>query len=137
METTHPTPGLVDRELDVARTVDDAACYLDCYGWCQGELYQTVHGRFPRACALGAIYLVTFHTPVTTFEAVSRDDDVGVHARLVICEFADYLDDGIYRNDDTPAEVVWNFNDHPDATDQLVTRAFRAAATRYRSTLDA
>lgn len=138
METANPTLAPVAQpELHVARTLDDAALYLEHYGWCQGDMYVPVNSTLPMACALGAINMVTFHAPITGLEAVARDDSTGVHVRLVISEFADYLDDGIWRDDDGPAEVVWKFNDHDATTAERVIRAFRAAGERYRVMWDA
>lgn len=136
METTNPTLGPVtEREPDVARTLEDAALYIETYGWCQGSFTEAVPGNQPRACALGAITLVRHPR---------RDNRACPHVLagtvcpsiLAIDYLADFLDDGIWRDDQSTAEVVWAFNDHPDSTQYLITHALRAAAKRARIELN-
>lgn len=118
MEATNSTP-----TKSVADTLLDAALYIDTYGWCQGNSFEDVSGDLPRACALGAIHAATNGRIQPFAPAFHR----------AVNYLADFLDDGIYRTvDDTPAEVVWKFNDHPDTTQYLVTHALRAAAKRAR-----
>lgn len=122
METSNSTCS-----KSVADTLLDAALYIDSHGWCQGNLYEAVPGALPRACMLGAIKVVT--------DDSANEPGGGLPnpaVRYAVSYLADFLDDGIYRDDETPAEVVWYFNDHPDTTQQLVTYALRTAAKRAR-----
>lgn len=125
METSNSTCS-----KSVADTLLDAALYIDTYGWCQGTFVEDVSGTLPRVCAIGAIH-AALHGPN------QEDDECGMRPvpaySRAVNYFADFLDDGIYRDaDDTPGEVVWKFNDHPNTTQQLVTYALRTAAKRAR-----
>lgn len=126
METTQTT-----RIRSVADTLLDAALYIEAYGWCQDNHFEEVPGTLPRACMLGAIKVVadpSGHRYGTGF--------LNPAFQRAVNYLADFLDDGIYRNDVSPAEVVWKFNDHPDSTQHLITHALRAAAKRARAELN-
>lgn len=127
METTHST-----RTKSVANTLLDAALYLDTYGWCQGDTFKDVPGNLPRACALGAIHVATYGHD---YDEESRTLERDTAYNRTVNYLADFLDDGIWRDDETPPEVVWKFNDHPDSTHHLVTHALRAAAKRAEAEL--
>lgn len=115
----------------VAETLLDAALYIDSHGWCQGNLFNEVPGALPRACMLGAIKVVTDDSG--NEHGGGKPNPAVQHA---ISYLADFLDDGIYRDlNDGPVEVVWQFNDHPDTTQQLVINALRTAAKRARAEL--
>lgn len=123
MEATHST-----RAKSVADTLLDAALYLDTYGWCQNNLTEEVTGNLPHACALGALHAVTHG-----IDDIECPFGTECPFKLAVDYLADFLDDGIYRAlDETPAEVVWKFNDHPDTTQHLVTHALRSAGKRAR-----
>lgn len=126
MHTTHPSPRGT-RDASVAAVLEDAARYLDTYGWCQHNLTEEVSGTLPRACLVGAIYAVTHGTDQCHCRPVYT-----CPFTLAVDYLADFLDDGIWRDDQTPPEVVWAFNDHDDTTKDLVLHALRAAAKRAR-----
>lgn len=126
MHTTHPSPRGT-RDARVAAVLEDAALYLDAYGWCQGNLSEEVSGNLPRACAVGALYAVTHGTERCQCRPVYT-----CPFKRAVDYLADFLDDGIYRDDQTPPEVVWGFNDHENTTKELVLHALRTAAKRAR-----
>lgn len=127
--TVSPTADRVD-EFDVARTYEDAALYLERNGWCQGELFTYTNDALPLACVLGALNLVTFSKTIANRQ---RNLIAVEHLGHVIDDLADYLDDGIWRDDATPRQVVWSWNDHPDTTEHQVIRTLRNAAKRHRA----
>ncbi|MQA78737.1 MAG: hypothetical protein GEV10_09720 [Streptosporangiales bacterium] len=133
METANPTvsPTADSPEFDVARTYEDAALYLEYNGWCQGDLFKHTGDPLPLACVLGALNIVTFSKTMANGE---RSLVAAEHVGRVIDDLADYLDDGIWRDDVTPRQVVWSWNDHPDTTQAQVIRTLRNAAKRHHTT---
>ncbi|NJC85149.1 DUF6197 family protein [Planosporangium mesophilum] len=73
MHPTHnpPTTAGADTPAQVLR---DAALYLERHGWTRGAFYDYLNGlhRMPAACAVGAIRVVCFGTPVD--DATDLDD---------------------------------------------------------------
>lgn len=126
MHRTQPSPRGT-RHASVAEVLEDAALYIQSYGWCQANLTEEVSGTLPRACAVGAIYAVTHGTERCQCQPVYT-----CPFKRAIDYLADFLDDGIWRDDQTPPEVVWTFNDHEDTTKYLILHALRTAAKRAR-----
>lgn len=120
---------------DVARTLDDAAVYLDQHGWCREHIYEHRIDRLPVACTLGAIYLVTFGRPVESAEFPGVHPVPAAQCRAAIAYLADYLNEyGDWPFDLSAREIVADWNDHRVHTATEAIATLHAAAAHYRHT---
>jgi hypothetical protein len=114
--------------LHAAEALRDAAGYIEKYGWTQHSMWQPgADPDNPRACALGAIAVVTTNDldPDAPFkgdpfvQASVNAFAVHLHPdeRLIV---ADYPHRAV--------DLVWLFNDRPDMTADRVCEELRHAA---------
>ena len=114
--------------VQAAQALRDAAGYIQRYGWTQHSMWQPgADPDNPRACALGAIAIVT--TNDLDHEAPFRGDPF---VQTALDAFAVHLHpDERFIIADYPhraADLVWLYNDRPDMTADKVCERLRHAA---------
>lgn len=112
-------------EESPARTLRDAARYLERHGWIQGEYYDATSGVFtPAACMVGAVGMVCYGGPVDApAQMFDAPGFVEFEAAL------QYLDGYLI---DEYGLVSYEFNDTKGRTAVQVTDALRDAAADWQ-----
>jgi hypothetical protein len=114
--------------IQAAEALRDAAGYIEKYGWTQHSMWQPgPDPDNPRACALGAIAIVT--TNDLDPDAPFNGDpfvQASVNAFAVHLHPDERLIVGDYPH--RAADLVWLYNDRPDMTAAKVCEQLRHAA---------
>ncbi|GAA2475798.1 DUF6197 family protein [Winogradskya humida] len=139
MKATHK-PAL-DAYYTPAALLRGAASYLSFYGWTTGEIFATVDDTtpFPAACAIGAINIAAFGSPLLSCDddADSRSVDSAIIAARV---FAAWIDpeystpDVGHRLGIAAIDVIGDWNDYAGRTCDEVIKTLNDAAADWEAT---